>query len=132
MAMNALFQAMNRTAGYVGQVGGIVAEGVLSTLLPAYSPLTNFSNTLPCKLIAGVASVRPGQPNSAGKTEAPLKSKGLEERSREGSGNSGDTIGAQTNYHGPITVKANNPNEFQQQMSREFSGARAAYPMPMP
>lgn len=133
MALNAAFQMMNRTAGYVGQLGGIAAEGVLSTLLPADSPLSNFSNTLPGKLIAGVAGVRPGQPNSAGKTEAPLKTKGLDERSRTGEGqNTGDTnhIGAQ--YNGPITVKADNPQAFQQQMQREFSGARAAYPTNLP
>jgi TP901 family phage tail tape measure protein len=131
MAMNMAFQIMNRTAGYVGQLGGIAAEGILSTLLPADSPLSNFSNTLPGKLVAGVAGVRPGQPNSAGKTEAPMKSQGLEERSREGSGG-GDTHHHGVEFNGPVTVQANNPQEFHQQMSRDYSAARSAYPTNMP
>lgn len=124
--LGAAFQALNRTAGYIGQLGGIAAEGILSTFLPADSALSNFSNTLPGKLIAGVAGVRPGTPNSAGKTAAPLKPK-----EGEGKSGGGDThVGSQ--FNAPITVKADNPDQFRQQMQREHSAAQAAYPMNTP
>ena len=124
--MGAAFQALNRTAGYIGQLGGIAAEGILSTFLPADSPLSNFSNTLPGKLIAGIAGVRPGQPNSAGKTEAPLKPKEGEEKG------GGETHHVGTQFNGPITVKADNPDKFHSEMSRQYSAAQAAYPSNVP
>ncbi|MDR3660179.1 MAG: hypothetical protein P4L86_07210 [Mycobacterium sp.] len=82
--------------------------------------------------IAGVAGVRPGQLNSGGKTEAPLKSKGLDERSRDGGGGKDGDVHNGNVFNGDVTVKANNPNEFHEQMSRQYPAARAAYPTNMP
>ncbi len=98
------FQMVNRTAGYFAQVAGIGVEALLETFLPADSPLSNFSNTLPGKLLSGVAGVRPAEPNAAGKTRAPLTSH--ESGSTQGSrASSGD----QYHFHeGAISLKTDN------------------------
>jgi TP901 family phage tail tape measure protein len=111
-AMQAGFQMLNRTAGYVGQLGGIALEGVLGTLLPSDSPLSQWGNTLPGKLLTGIAGVRPSAPNTAGQTQQPLQPAG-------GDTTNGDSIGSQMNIHGPITVQANNPDDFHQRMMAE-------------
>ncbi|ORV85011.1 hypothetical protein AWC11_20690 [Mycobacterium interjectum] len=68
------FQLLNRTAAYGAQDAGILAEGIIETLSLSDSPLSNFANTLPGKLLAGVAGVRPAENNTAGQTKAPLTS----------------------------------------------------------
>ncbi len=82
------FQLINRTAALGAQDVGIGAEALIETFLPADSPLSNFSNTLPGKLLAGVAGVRPAAPNTAGKTAAPLTGH-----------KSGATQGGDSHYH---------------------------------
>jgi TP901 family phage tail tape measure protein len=108
------FQMLNRTAGYVGQLGGIALEGVLGTLLPSDSPLSQWGNTLPGKLLTGIAGVRPSAPNTAGQTQQPLEPAG-------GDTTNGDSIGSQFINHGPITVQANNPQDFHQQLMRDLT-----------
>lgn len=82
------FQLINRTAALGAQDASIGVEALLETFLPADSPLSNFSNTLPGKLLAGVAGVRPAAPNTAGKTAAPLTGH-----------KSGSTQGGDSHYH---------------------------------
>jgi hypothetical protein len=129
-ATQMLFQLMNRTAAYGAQAAGIGVEGLMETFLPADSPLSNFGNTLPGKLLAGVAGVRPASPNTAGQTKAPLT--GEDQGGAQGAGGGGQMqqIGLQMN--GPVNVHANNADEFHQDLSRQHMAASAAYPMNTP
>lgn len=126
-AMDMAFQLINRTAAYGAQAAGIGVEGVLETLLPADSPLSNFANTLPGKVLAGVAGVRPAAPNTAGQTQAPLT--GSQEDKAETS-MAGTQIGMQV--QGDMHVHSNNADEFHQDLQRTYQGAQASYPMRTP
>ncbi|PIB80566.1 phage tail tape measure protein [Mycobacterium celatum] len=123
--MQVAFQDLNRTAGYLGQLGGIAAEGVLGTLIPADSPLSDWGNTLPGKILKGISGVRPAQPNSAGQTQPPLAPTGGDDV------HNGDRIGSQLNLHGPVTVQANNADEFHQSLAAGLSSAQRQNPAPM-
>jgi TP901 family phage tail tape measure protein len=101
-ATQLMFQVLNRTAAYGAQVAGIGVEALLETFLPADSPLSNFSNTLPGKLLAGVAGVRPASPSSAGRTQAPLTA---HETAGRRSGGGGDT---HLNVAGDLNVHPHN------------------------
>ncbi|OBJ90901.1 hypothetical protein [Mycobacterium asiaticum] len=59
-------QMINRTAGYVAQLGGIAAQGVLETLMLSDTPLADPSNTLWGRVAIAVAGARPQIPNMAG------------------------------------------------------------------
>lgn len=80
---------LNRFAGYLGQVAGIGAEGLLETFSLNDSPLADPSKSLPGKVIFGLAGAHPSGPNMAGQTQPPLKpkddSKGKGDRSANGS-----------------------------------------------
>ncbi|PIJ36733.1 phage tail tape measure protein [Mycobacterium heckeshornense] len=109
--MQVAFQDLNRTAGYLGQLGGIAAEGILSTLIPSDSPLSQWGKTLPGRLLTGIAGVRPSAPNTAGQTQQPLTP------ASGGDVHNGDRIGSQ--FNAPIIVQANNPDEFHQRLMAE-------------
>ncbi|GFG76723.1 hypothetical protein [Mycobacterium botniense] len=109
--MQVAFQDLNRTGGYLGQLGGIAAEGVLSTLIPSDSPLSQWGKTLPGRLLTGIAGVRPSTPNTAGQTQQPLTP------ASGGDVHNGDRIGSQ--FNAPIVVQANNPDEFRQRLMTE-------------
>ncbi|TDH48894.1 phage tail tape measure protein [Mycobacterium eburneum] len=105
-------QLMNRTVGLFGQLAGIGAEGLLSTFIPADSPLSNYTNTLPGRLIAGLAGVRPAQPNNAGQTKPPLEDPKQQQKPQ---GDTNQQIGHQQNggvhISGPVTVKNASPKD---------------------
>ncbi|MDY0112711.1 MAG: phage tail tape measure protein [Corynebacterium sp.] len=122
-AMQMLFQLANRTAAYGAQVAGIGVEGLLETFLPADSPLSNFSSTLPGKLLAGVAGVRPPAPDTAGKTRAPLTSH--ESRGTQGSRAAGGDGGQTFHIAGDLNVHPQNFGDMVKQVSDEAS--RSAY-----
>lgn len=60
-------QLANRTIGFLGQLGGIAAGGVLETLsVGGGNPLADPMKTLPGRVLAGIAGARPALPNQAG------------------------------------------------------------------
>lgn len=60
-------QLVNRSIGFLGQLGGIAASGVLETLsLGGGNPLADPMKTLPGRVLAGIAGARPAIPNQAG------------------------------------------------------------------
>lgn len=60
-------QLGNRTIGFLGQLGGILAGGVLETLsVGGGNPAADPMKTLPGRVLAGLAGARPAQPNIAG------------------------------------------------------------------
>lgn len=46
-----------------------ISGGILSSLLPNDSPLSDFGNTLPGKILSGIAGAKPSAPQSAGNTQ---------------------------------------------------------------
>ncbi len=63
------FQELNRAAGYGAQAAGILTEGVLESLTPSDSS-TNWMQTIPGRLLSGIAGARPENPNTAGANPA--------------------------------------------------------------
>lgn len=60
-------QLVNRSIGFAGQLGGILAGGVLETLsVGGGNPAADPMKTLPGRVLAGIAGARPAQPNQAG------------------------------------------------------------------
>ncbi|AOT24855.1 tape measure protein [Mycobacterium phage Nazo] len=60
-------QLANRTIGFLGQLGGIAASGVLETLsVGGGNPLADPLKSLPGRVLAGIAGARPALPNAAG------------------------------------------------------------------
>lgn len=126
-AMNMAFQLINRTAAFGAQAAGIGVEGLLETFIPNDSPLSDFGNTLPGRILTGIAGVRPAQPNSAGKTEPPLKGQDMPDSSMPGmGGGGGDT---HNHFHGDIKVeKPTDFDDFTGQLKQQHSQAQAAIP----
>lgn len=58
--------AMNRTAGYIAQLGGIAATGLLETFALTDTAAADPTNTLLGRIAMGVAGARPQLPNMAG------------------------------------------------------------------
>jgi TP901 family phage tail tape measure protein len=92
-------QEANRAAGFIGQLGGIAAEGLLETFSLSGE---NFdpSSTLAGKAISGLAGAKGStQPNTAGKTAPPLKKDQGGDKQQPQQGTPGiDTIN--NNYYG--------------------------------
>lgn len=106
-------QMLNRTVAYGGQMAGIAVQGLLSTFLPSDSPLSDFGNTLPGKLLGGIAGAKPAAPQSAGNTQAPLKN-------APGAGDDkpqGESAGIGMQING-MTVQASNADQFKYQMQQ--------------
>jgi hypothetical protein len=135
MGAQAAMQLINRTAAYGAQLGGIAVEGMLETFLPSDSPLSNFGNTLPGRILTGIAGARPGQPNTAGQTKAPLTSG--ETGGGQGGGGDGGGGGDQFHIHGDLNVHSNNFEDMVKQVvakaqQSDYSGAQAARPTRLP
>lgn len=89
-------QLANRAVGYMGQLGGIAAEGLLETFLPNDTALGDPSKSPLGRIALGFAGAHPTAPNNAGQTAPPLAppdqgqgAKGL------GQGQVGPNIGVQ-------------------------------------
>jgi hypothetical protein len=95
-------------------------EGLLETLLPNGSPLSDFGNTLPGKLLTGIAGVRPAQPNTAGEDESPLKSpavgggQSLPSMGDDSSSGGGDTYHF---FHGEMNLYPRDMDDFKAQIT---------------
>ena len=88
-----LTAVLNRTVGYMGQLGAIATKGVMSSLIPGASQKGGIMDGgIVSKVLGGFAGAHPSAPNTAGKTETPLKD--------QGKAGKGDThIGQQTGVH---------------------------------
>lgn len=64
-------QLANRTIGYMGQVAGIGASGLLETLSVGDNPMGSFGKSWIGKLAGGFAGARPALPNMAGQKPPP-------------------------------------------------------------
>jgi TP901 family phage tail tape measure protein len=77
---------LNRTIGYGGQLIGIGAQGLMSSLIPGASQKGGISDGgILSKLAGGIAGAHPSAPNTAGNTAVPLPPPG------GGPGSAGDT-----------------------------------------
>lgn len=66
---------LNRTVGYIGQLTGIAAQGLMSSLIPGASQKGGIMDGgLLSKLAGGIAGAHPSAPNTAGNTPTPLAS----------------------------------------------------------
>jgi TP901 family phage tail tape measure protein len=94
------FALAGRSIGYGAQLAGIGTEAAIQTLLPNDSPLANFSNTLPGKMLNAVAGARPAGQNMAGKQTPQLTKDQVDSKSAAMSGGRGESplIGEQHNY----------------------------------
>lgn len=127
------FQLLNRTAAYGAQGVGIGVEGFLETVLPSDSPLSDFGNTLPGKLISGIAGARPAQPNTAGQTRAPLTS----DEAQAGQQRGGGGANGMSFQIGSMTVHPTDLHDFVNQVSTQSQqqalySAQARHPMRTP
>lgn len=102
-------QLANRTAGYIGQLGGIAVGGLLETALPHGSPLADPNKSWLGRIAAGFAGARPALPNQAGggenpagqsaKPQTPEEAAKLQPESSGGQGNGPMVqVGAINNY----------------------------------
>jgi hypothetical protein len=110
---------------------GIGVEAAIQTLSLSDSPLSDFGKTLPGKLLAGIAGVRPAQPNSAGQTKAPLTSDQAPGAQGEGGG------GQAFHVAGDVNVHPRNFDDMVNQIAdraqrQSYSQAQASYPMNKP
>jgi hypothetical protein len=108
------FALAGRTIGYAGQAAAIGTEALMQTFLPDDTPLANFSNTIPGKLLGAVAGARPAGQNMAGKQTPQLSKDQVDQKSAAMSGGKGESplIGEQHNYG------VNNGDEVAQALSR--------------
>ncbi len=84
---------LNRTVGYMGQLGAIATKGVMSSLIPGASQKGGIMDGgIVSKVLGGFAGAHPSAPNTAGRTEPPLKDQGKQK-------DSGTHIGQQTGVH---------------------------------
>jgi TP901 family phage tail tape measure protein len=68
-----LTAVLNRTVGYIGQLGAIGIQGAMSSLIPGASQKGGIMDGgLVSKLVGGFAGAHPSAPNTAGNTPVPL------------------------------------------------------------
>jgi hypothetical protein len=94
------FALAGRSIGYAGQAAGIGVEAAMQTLLPNDSPLANFSNTVPGKMLNAIAGARPAGKNMAGQQTPQLTKDQVDAKDAKASGGRGESplIGEQHNY----------------------------------
>jgi hypothetical protein len=95
------FALAGRSIGYAGQLAGIGTEAAIQTFLPNDSPLANFSNTLPGKMLGAIAGARPAGKNMAGQQTPPQLTKDqVDQQTAKMGGGHGESplIGEQHNY----------------------------------
>lgn len=124
-AMQIGFQELNRAAAAGAQYVGIGAEGLLEGLIPnAGGSSSDWSKTIPGRLLMGVAGVRPaGQQNTAGQTQQPF----APNSSGDQFANAGGNVQQQAPIQilGPVHVQANNANEMHESLNEHTNMAAA-------
>ncbi|OBG71326.1 MULTISPECIES: phage tail tape measure protein [unclassified Mycobacterium] len=117
--MSIAFQEINRAASYGAQLGGIAAEGLLEALVPSGGGSGgDWMKTIPGRLLAGVAGVRPTGQNTAGNT------KGTNDPAQP-PGSDQPNVGQA--FYGDVHVHAQNPNEFEHWGNRQGEMAQNTY-----
>ncbi|UVO12808.1 phage tail tape measure protein [Mycobacterium sp. SVM_VP21] len=106
-AVQVLSQMMNRTIAYGGQLAAIGVEGLMSTFLPSDDPLSDFGNTLPGKILSGIAGAKPASPVVAGNTKRPLENESVRNKQQDAA-EGGDT---HVHMYNP-TIKAKDVDDF--------------------
>lgn len=114
MAVQILSQMANRTIAYGGQLAAIGVEGLMSTFMPSDSPLSDFGNTLPGKILSGVAGAKPSSPIVAGNAKRPLENESIRNQQEDAAEAGGDT---HVHMYNP-TIKAKNVDDFAEQSQR--------------
>ncbi|WP_374023921.1 phage tail tape measure protein [Mycobacterium sp. HNNTM2301] len=126
-AMQIGFQELNRAAAYGAQAAGIAAKGILEAFTVSSSSTGgDWAETIPGRLLSGIAGVRPSQ-NTAGQTQTPLAG-----NQNAGYADAGGGSTYENHFHGPVTVKANDPMEFHdamQQFNNSYTIAENTHPM---
>ncbi|KLO31581.1 hypothetical protein ABW16_01730 [Mycolicibacter heraklionensis] len=114
-AVQILSQMMNRTIAYGGQLAAIGVEGLMSTFMPSDSPLSDFGNTLPGKILSGIAGAKPSSPIVAGNAKRPLENESVRNQQEDAA----EAAGGDTHVHmyNP-TIKAKNVDDFAEQSQR--------------
>lgn len=131
------FQELNRAAAAGAQAAGVGVEGLLEAIIPSGSGTgEDWMQTIPGRLLGGIAGVRPVGQNTAGQTQLPAGAgDGQANQFAGGGGNQAAGMGMQApgaggiNIHGPITVQANNPQQFMDSLNHEANMAGATYAM---
>lgn len=78
-------QVLNRTAGYIGQLGAIGVGGLLETFLPNNSSIADPSKSWLGKIASGFSGSRPATPNTAG-SPAPAQDPAQQQQQGQGGG----------------------------------------------
>ncbi len=121
-AMNIGFQEANRAAAYGAQDVGIFTEGILESLIPnAGGSSSDWSKTIPGRLLMGVTGVRPaGQQNTAGQTQQPF----APNASQDQFANPGNVQqGSPIQILGPVHIQANDANHVYEGLNQHTSMA---------
>ncbi|WP_308012931.1 phage tail tape measure protein [Mycobacterium intracellulare] len=124
-AMQIGFQEINRAAAYAAQDVGIGVEGLLEGLIPnAGGSSSDWSKTIPGRLLMGVTGVRPaGQQNTAGQTQQPFAPNSSGDQFASTGGNTQERAPIQ--ILGPVHVKADDPNQFHESLNEHTNMAAA-------
>lgn len=172
-AMQVGFQEINRAAAAGAQAAGVGVEGLLESFIPTGSGTgQDYMQTIPGRLLGGIAGVRPAGQNTAGQTQgASPAGPGQGAQSAGVGGMQGPTTAGQTqptvaspttagqtqpplsgaqgqgpqyfsqggqvqgggdnHFHlsGPISVQANNANEFMDSLNQEATMGGSMYAM---
>lgn len=111
-------QAANRTAAYLGQVGGIAASGLMETFLPNSSEAGDPSKSWLGRIASGISGARPALPNNAG-TPAPAQ------QPQQGQGGGGNT-GPMVNIESMVNQTPDSGQSVANQIGRMQMSAYAA------
>lgn len=122
-AMNIGFQEANRAAAYGAQDVGIFTEGILESLIPnAGGSSSDWSKTIPGRLLMGVTGVRPaGQQNTAGQTQQPFAPNSSGDQYANTGGNTQQ--GSPIQILGPVHIQANDANHVYEGLNQHTSMA---------
>lgn len=125
-AMNIGFQELNRAAAYGAQDAGIGVEALMEALIPdAGGSSSDWSKTIPGRLLMGVTGVRPAaSQNTAGQTQQPFAPNTSGDRfANPAAGNMQQQAPIQ--ILGPVHVNANNANEMHESLNQQTNMAAA-------
>jgi hypothetical protein len=112
-------QELNRAVGAAGQYVAIGAEGLIeATHMSGSGVGQDWSKTIPGRLLMGISGVRPQQQNSAGNTQGQAQGDGSTMQQSQ------PNVGMQI---GNMTVQAQNPNDFHNQMNASTQMAIGAF-----
>lgn len=86
-------EVLNRTAGYIGQLGAIGIGGLMETFLPNNSAAADPSKSWLGRIAGGLAGARPATPNAAGQSAPPQSPEEAAALQQQQGGSGGGTTG---------------------------------------